>query len=427
MLSAVIPGQITPGLRRGTVEAFVLRAGGVGLLFVMHAALGRTIGTAGYGTFSYVLALTSVLAVMVPLGWPAALMRFIAQYVEQEKWGLLQGVVRRAYEITLASSLAASLALVAVSLFDGLSRELAVSLRFSALLLPFLAFVGLRRRALQGLRKIKASIVPEEVLLPLVVLAGVYLFSVSTASGALLLYTGGALLAFFVGNALLVRGIPSPGRTAKPEFETSFWMATALPMVFVGFSQTVMNRTDILVLGFLLDDRLVGLYGAASRIAILNTFVMSAVNTIGAPMLAAAYYGGRPDQFRSIMRKAALWSLLGALPLCAAMILFPRPLLSLFGAEFAAAAPLLRILAVGQLVNAATGLVGSALVMTGREGQFAWATGLMAVATVAGNLAVVPFFGAVGAAVVTSLSVGVYNLWLLALVSRRPQDSGGVG
>lgn len=105
-------------------------------------------------------------------------------------------------------------------------------------------------------------------------------------------------------------------------------MVTALPMVCVGFSQTVMNRTDILALWFLLYDKTVGLYSAATRIAILNTFVMSAVNVIGAPLLAAAYYGGRFDHFRSIMRKAALWSLLGALPHCAAMVFFPRPLLS---------------------------------------------------------------------------------------------------
>ena len=83
-------------LRRGTLEALVLRVLGLGLLFLQHSVLSRYIGPEGYGTFSYAVASAGLLAVVVPLGWPTALMRFIAQYTESEQWGLLRGAVLRA-------------------------------------------------------------------------------------------------------------------------------------------------------------------------------------------------------------------------------------------------------------------------------------------------------------------------------------------
>ncbi len=408
----------TSNLRRGTLEAFALRSVGVVSLFAMHTVLGRSIGPQGYGTFSYVLALTSVLAVIVPLGWPMALMRFAAQYTEQRSWGLLRGVVARGYQVTLLSSITSSCLLLGVSFWPSLPENLVVGLRFSALLLPLLSFVGLRRRTLQGLRRTKSSIFPEEIFLPLSMLAGTYLFYVNTSSGALFLYAGVALLAFLLGNTLLTRSMSRETRTTKPVFDTRFWMVTALPMVFIGFSQTILGRMDILVLGSVLEDKTIGLYSAASRIAILITFVMTAVNTIGSPMLASAHYGGRPDQFHSIMRWAMLWSTLGALPLLGVMIVFPEFLLGMFGDEFVEGANLLRILALGQFVNAATGLVGSALVMTGREREFAKATGISAAASLVGNLVAVTIWGALGAAIATSASIALYNLWLLLLVSK---------
>lgn len=396
-------------LRRGTVEVFVLRAAGAGLLFFMHTALSRAVGPSGYGTFSFALALAAVLAAVVPLGWPTALMRFIAQYVEQERWGLLKGAMRRAYQVTLLCAALAALVLCAVSLSYPLPPAMVTSVRFAALLLPFVAVVELRRRALQALQRPKASTAPEEIALPLLVISGVYLFAVTGASGALLVYAGAAFAAFLLGSALLLRSMPASGRLAKPEFQTRAWMIVALPMVFGDFSLSVMSRTDVLILGAVADMEAVGVYSAANRIAILNTFVLMAANTLAAPMMAAAFYGNRPQQVRTIMRGAMAISTLGALPLFVVMVSRPEFLLGFFGPEFAGGGLLLRILALGYFVNAATGPVGYALLMTGRERAFARTMAIVAVANVVGHLVAIPAFGAVGAAVVTASSAVVLN------------------
>lgn len=401
-----VGGNILSRLRRGTIEAFALHAVGAALLFGMHAAITRSVGPEGYGVFTYSIALAGLLAVIVPLGWPTALMRFVAGYREEERWGLLRGVVARAHQITALTAGVAALALWGCSYLGFVPTEISISMRFAALILPFLSFVALRRKALQGLQRVRYSIIPEEILVPLLVLLGVYVLAVSTATGALLLYAVAALAAFVMGSLWVWRSMPEEGKTKVPEYETRAWMIVALPMVFGGFSQVVMNRTDLLMLGALTTDMgSVGLYGAAVRIATLNTFVLFAVNTMAAPMMAAAYHAGRGDRVRTVFRGAILFSTLGALPLFAAMFLFPEFILGFFGERFTEGASILRILAVGQFINAATGPVGFALMMTGREKAFALTTGLVACGTVLGHLIAIPAYGAVGAAVVTAASV----------------------
>lgn len=402
-------GGIRARLRRGSMEAFALHGVGAVLLFGMHAAITRSIGVEDYGVFNYSVALAGVLAVIVPLGWPTALMRFVAGYREERRWGLLRGVVTRAYQITGLTAGVAAVALWGSSYLGFVPPEIAVSMRFAALILPFLSFVALRRKALQGLQRVKYSIIPEEILVPLLVLLGVYVLAISTATGALLLYAAAALVAFVVGSIWVWRSMPEEGRTKAPEYATRAWMLVAMPMVFGGFSQVVMNRTDLLMLGALTTDMgSVGLYGAAVRVATLNTFVLFAVNTLAAPMMAAAYHAGRRDRVRTVFRGAILLSTLGALPLFATMFLFPEFVLGLFGERFTQGADILRILAVGQFINAATGPVGFALMMTGREKAFALTTGLVAAGTVLGHLVAIPAYGAIGAAVVTA--VGVISL-----------------
>lgn len=390
-------------LRRGAVEGFLLRAAGVGLLFLMHSVLGRAIGPQGYGVFSYALALAGVLALVVPLGWTTALMRFVAQYVEEQQWGLLRGIMMRTIQVTAASATLIAVALWLLSNWVNIENNQITSLRFAAVLLPLLAFVGLRRKAFRGLQQVKASIIPEDILLPLLVVSGVFLLGVTTASHALMVYIAAAGSVFILATLWLWQSMPEDTDTAAPEFRTRIWLTAALPIVFGEVSQIVVDRTDVLMLGTMSDMGTVGVYSAAIRIAKLSTFVQGAVNIIAAPMLAAAFHGSHLEEFRAIVRRSVLWSTLGALPLFASVLFWPEELLGFFGPEFGQGVLLLRVLALGHLVNAGVGPIGFGLLMTGREREFALATGGAAVINTLGNFAAIPNWGGLGAAVVKSI------------------------
>ena len=407
--------SILAQMRKGAVESFLLHATGMGLLIAMHIVLARLIGPRDYGIYSYALTITTLLALIVPLGWPTALMRFISQYREDQSWGLLKGAFLRAHQITFGSSCFTATVLFAASYIRAIPSDMTTSLRFASLLLPILSFVGLRRKALQGLQCIKASITFEEILLPVLVIACCLLFGISTAVGALWIYFAVASFVLFVAGSWLWRQLPILSRTARPEFLTRRWMVIALPMMFGSVSQMIMNRTSIIILGAMVDMHSVGLYSAASRLANLNTFVLSSVNTIAAPMLAATYHQGRLLEFRTVMSKAMIWSALGSLPLFVLMMIWPKWLLSLLGLEFTEGAVLLQILAFGQFINAATGPVGFNLLMSDKEQLFAKSLAVTAGISVLGNVVAIKYFEAIGAASVTAGSVALLNTWQLLL------------
>jgi O-antigen/teichoic acid export membrane protein len=148
---------------------------------------------------------------------------------------------------------------------------------------------------------------------------------------------------------------------------------------------------------------------------------------MAAPMMAAAYNNHRQDEFQVVLRRAILWSTLGVVPLAAVMLLVPQFLLGLFGPGFRAGAPILRILAIGQLVNGLTGPCGFSLLMTGRQRDFAIITAVVAGLTLIGGYLIIPIWGGVGAATVTAGSVAALNgsmlAWTLLRVTGRPHPT----
>lgn len=371
--------------------------------------LGRALGPDGYGVYSFTMAIVGLAAVIAPLGWPVILQRFVAQYHSRNMWGELVGVLVRSFQFTVAAAIVVSLIVAAVPFTIHLPTDRTTALRFAAILIPVMALVKLRRNALQGLGNMAGMLVPEEIILPLLVITGVTVLHLTRPNSVLWLYFGVAAVAFTIGTIWLGQALPSQSKGISPTFATREWMAAALPMLSSDVSKYIMTRSDVLLLGSLTDMHAVGLYAAANRLAQLTPFVMIAVNAAAAPFLASAYAKGNADEFRSVLRNAIFWSSLGALPFFVVLMATPSTLLNLFGGDFTAGTTLLRVLAFGQLVNAASGPVGFALIMSKRERIFALLVVGTAVLNVVGNLTAIPIWGATGAATVTAIATVLLN------------------
>jgi O-antigen/teichoic acid export membrane protein len=96
-----------------------------------------------------------------------------------------------------------------------------------------------------------------------------------------------------------------------------------------------------------------------------------------------------------------------------------RPLLSLFGTDFAAAYPLMFLLAVGLLARASVGPSERLLSMLGEQRACAIAYACAFACNLVGCLLLIPDFGAGGAAIATSLALIVESVLLFAIVKLR--------
>jgi O-antigen/teichoic acid export membrane protein len=145
---------------------------------------------------------------------------------------------------------------------------------------------------------------------------------------------------------------------------------------------------------------------------------LTSVNAIAAPLFASLYAKGDLQGLQRLVSTIARWIFLPALIVAIGLIQFAEPILGLFGAEFIAAKWVMAALAFGQLVNVGAGSVGYLLIMTGHHNQCAYVMGFSALGNLILNLIWIPQMGILGAALATSLSMALWNIWMNRLVVK---------
>ena len=79
--------------RRGA-GSLLVQVSSLGLGFVLAVILARTLSADGYGVYSYVFALITVLSVPAKFGLPVLIVREVARSRAHEAWGSLRGIIR---------------------------------------------------------------------------------------------------------------------------------------------------------------------------------------------------------------------------------------------------------------------------------------------------------------------------------------------
>ena len=112
--------------------------------------------------------------------------------------------------------------------------------------------------------------------------------------------------------------------------------------------------------------------------------------------------------------------MLVATPLALILFIWGKTLLTLiFGTEFEVGYSALVILVLAQLVNASFGAIGVLMNMTRNEKFLARALGIASAANVILNIILIPFFGIIGAATATVISIAIWNTLLFVVAKRK--------
>jgi len=401
--------QLLERLKRGSIESFVWQGIGVGSLFVMHSVLANKLNVEGYGLFSFSLSIATILVLFSTMGWPALLLKLIPQYMRSQQWGLLKGVLFKSHQFSLFLSVLLSFLLMIFSKLTS-NENHADAFFYAAMLLPLLSMIALRRRIYMGLQNVRGSIIPDEIILPVLVVAGVFVIGIASMADVVVLYVSSAGAVFVVTLIWLWQLLPTELKAAKSNFEIKAWLVLALPLFLGGVSQMILSQSGTFILGLNGDMLEVGLFSAAFRLAMFITFVMTAVNVIGMPMLASAFHQKSASELKEIFIKTQRWSFFGSIPVFVVLMVFPGDVLSFFGEEFKQGALMLQILVIGQMANAAAGLSGSFLAVADEQKFYASSMMVCALIAVASMVLFVPVWGAIAAAIAYSCSLALLSL-----------------
>ena len=171
-------------------------------------------------------------------------------------------------------------------------------------------------------------------------------------------------------------------------------------------ASTVYTNLDTVMLGFMTSDETVGYYNAAVRI---KSILVSIVTSLGAVLLPrASYYveRGEMDRFRQITRKALNFVFLAAVPMMIYFMVFAKQGIFLLSGENYAGAvrPMQWIMPTLLFIGLSNVLGIQILVPLNREKVVLWSIIAGAAVDVVLNVALIPRYGASGAAAATSVA-----------------------
>ncbi len=408
----------------GAALAFVLRGLGAGLAFLLNAVVARMLGAEGAGLYFLALSVTMIAAVIARLGLDNALLRFVSVHASKEEWGLVRGVFSLGMRMAMISS--AVLTLLCFVFAPWLSEsifnkpELGTPLRWMSLGIMSFSLMMLIGECLKGLRQIRNAMFVSGLLYPLIALVLVWpsitLIGVSGANVAYVLGTTGAsaLGYMFWRSAMANHAAPTI------PFQRSQLLASSRPLLTMSIiNSAVIPWFPLLLLGVWGSTEESGIFGAATRLAMLLTFFLSAVNNVVAPKFAALYTKGDMETLARIARKSALFITVAATPVFVVFFAAGEWVMSVFGPDFVAGGRVLAILTLGQAVNSLTGSVGYILTMTGNETDARNSSIFAGIVLIALCLLLIPEFGMLGAAIATATAVALANIFLAWFVWRR--------
>jgi O-antigen/teichoic acid export membrane protein len=226
--------------------------------------------------------------------------------------------------------------------------------------------------------------------------------------------------AFVLGSILLSRALPTAARPVKSATPAKGWLKSIVTLSLVSGFSVISSQLIIPIIGLLSNDETVGLYRIAAVGAGMTTVVGATIGSLVSPYIAT-YYGQRDMAKLQLLATYSAWAcLVPALIVLVAFASLGSTLLRLvFGAQFVGAAGALVVLTVGQVINCATGIVHSLLIMTGHERETLRGSILGAAVNVALAFALVPRFGLMGAAMATCTAVATENALLYLTVHSR--------
>jgi O-antigen/teichoic acid export membrane protein len=410
-------GNEIGSIARGAGIVFFGTAAGLIFRYGFHVLAARGLGPGLFGTFFLGLSIYQILEMLAQFGLPSGVVRYVAIFYGQGDIPRIKGTIRSALRIVWMTSvlLAAAVFLLAQPLAGGVFQNPAAAVVLIALaaLLPFSSTTAVFVHAAQGFHRMRDRVIVTEILEPAgrVFLVVLLLLFGLRLEGVLAAYALPVILGSFIAWRLIrKRFSPLSDRSILPVMETTRLLSFSWPLLFLQFIGVLLLWTDTLMLGIFRTAAEVGVYGAVQRTTVLGTIVLSAFNTVFAPLISRLHDQARLAELRSLFQTIAKWVFTFSLPLYVGLFLLRKPILGLFGPEFVAGAPALAVLAAGYLVHSGTGSTGVLISMSGKPAINLMNMSVFFVLNIVLNLILIPKYGLLGAAAATGATLAAGNI-----------------
>ncbi|MFL9837780.1 flippase [Flavobacterium sp. ST-75] len=390
---------------------FIFRLFGLGTSFLATMLISRLFSVGVFGNYSLAFTIAQATALVFALGIPSALVKIVGNnsytYLQAKKL-LIKGL-----KITLVFSIVPVMffffgaGFLSETIFksDVLSNYFVVI----CLVLPLFIFHELFLFFFISVKKFKLYNVFMFGLPNLLLLAFLYLFYIlKMPEHYTFIAFAISMLIVVITEAFMVFEIKP--KTVDTPLSSGALVKTAWPLLFSGLMLYLLNWTDLIMLGMMVDEDEVGIYNIAYKIGTLGFLVIVTVNIIMMPKMAELYGKGDLSGLKKFIHKSTRLIIFTTVPIVAGIVGLSSYILSFFGEEAIAGKSTLIIISAGILFSAMCGNTDQILNMTGNEKVFRNITVVCFLANISLNYLLIPVYGINGAAIASVATNALLNV-----------------
>lgn len=386
------------------------------LLYITVILITRTVGADIYGLFLISLAIIRIAVLIGTLGLPHTVLRFVAAYMAKKSYPKVSGIIIFSMVTVLISSVALSVVLfigsplIASRLYH--IPEMTFFLRILTISLPFWALLHVLFSALQSLKRIKFIVFVEKGLMPMIRLILLLLFFLIQwfIFGLLAASVFSTVISFGVSLLYLVKTFDFRSHKKEIQYEKGKWISFSFPLLLSGLIFLLMTTTDILMLGFFKTTASVGIYGAASRIAVLITVLLTSFYLVFKPIISELVANREIPRLAVLLKTVNKLNFLVSFPIFLCLLIFSGDIISFFGERFSTGALALVILLCGQFCYILAGGTFYIFAMIGKPKIELFNAAVLVFLNIGLNVLLIPKLNIVGAALSSAISILVVNI-----------------
>ncbi len=386
----------------------------------------RILGVETYGLFALASSVIGIFGMFPLLGLHEGLIKFVPVYLYQKQIEKIKGALR--FSIRVTTVLGFLCFGVCVLLTDYLSvsffkkPEMAFILYLASITIVLNTYQYLFAGFFAALKDIKVRTLIKYIYPNVSKL--IILFFVFILGGGVL----GVMIAVLAASWIQVMAgwvharklfPPLKNSSVHPVFrkdDKKQFLQYSTPLYLVMFVDLVLQQTDGIMIGYFRSAAEVGIYEVSFRFTPFLLLALGSTAQMFQPFISDYFARNEIQKVAVLYKQVTKIVLIITLPILLILLVFPSELLSIFGVEFSKGATCLMILSAGFFFQALAGHTNPILALSGHPRLLFYSNSVMTVMNIVLNFFFIQWWGIVGAAVATSVSIIFTSLGQLCLI-----------
>ena len=399
---------------------------GIGIIATLGISiiLGRILGVEGYGTIEFANRFVSLIMIVCLFGMQNVVLKEVSIGYYAKDWQRVKDSLWTSLLLTGVLAISSAVILLLLSPFLSLSifknELLIIPLQIGIVSAIFQTISRSFASAVNGFNKVWQSNLVDQTLSMIVVLIGIGIFKISHWPINLI------TISFLYGFSRIVVTITISSfwkriftfKSTKFSFKNEMlkpashlWIGSAAGLI-------ALNLNSVM-LGAMSSFTDVGLFNASSRIVSIIIVILGIVNSAVAPTFASFYSQKKLQDLQMVFNRLTLGLIFLSGFIIVSFLIGGKMVLGLLGNEFVEAYPILVVHTIGHGSNMAIGGVAILLMMAGKEKVVGRLSILNLIIGTSLSGIFIYFFGAVGAAVGSAISIILINILRCRFVRKE--------